>query len=91
MQSTILMEKKPIKDIQKAKDYPRQTYNGILRKMRDLYILFKGVPVSTANIHSLQKSKMSQLWNSKEDEVWDEIESRRCRANSYREWKGKYQ
>ncbi len=73
MQSTILIEKKLIKDIQKAKDYPRQTYNEILRKMLDLYILFKGVQVDTANIHSLQKSKMSQLWNSKEDEVWDEI------------------
>ena len=70
MQSTILIEKKLIKDIQKAKDYTRQTYNEILRKMLDLYLLFKGVQVDIA---TLQKSKMSQLWDSKEDEVWDEI------------------
>lgn len=73
MQSTILIDKKLIKDIQKAKDHPRQTYNEILRKMLDLYLLFQGVQVDTENINSLQKSKMTEIWSSKEDEVWDEV------------------
>lgn len=73
MKSTILIEKNLIKDIKKVKDYPRQTYDEILRKLLDVYVLFKGVQFDTANIHTLQKSKMTEIWDSKEDEVWDEI------------------
>ena len=73
MQTTILIDKTLVRDIKKAKDYPRQTYKEILRKMLAVYSLFKDIQVDTANIHSLQKSKMTEIWDSKEDDIWDEI------------------
>ena len=73
MQTTILIDKSLVKDIKKAKEYPRQTYNEILRKLLSVYSLFKDIQVDTANIHSLQKSKMTEIWDSKEDEIWNEI------------------
>jgi len=73
MKSTILLDKTLIKDIKKAKDYSRQTYDEILRKMHDVYLLFKGVQIDTQNIKTIQNSKMTELWNSKEDEIWNEI------------------
>lgn len=73
MQTTILLDKSLVRDIKRAKDYPRQTYNEILRKLLDVYMLFKGVQFDTANINTLQKSKMTEIWDSKEDEIWDEI------------------
>lgn len=73
MQTTILIDKSLVKDIKKVKDYPRQTYNEIIRRLLDVYILFKDTQIDTANIHTLQNSKMTELWDSKEDEIWDEM------------------
>ena len=73
MKTTILIDKSLVRDIKKVKDYPRQTYDEILSKMVYVYTIFQGTQLETTNIQTLQHSKMAEIWDSKEDDFWDEI------------------
>ncbi|MCK5624559.1 hypothetical protein KAI04_01835 [Candidatus Pacearchaeota archaeon] len=56
-----------------AKEYPRQTYDELLRKMARIFIKIKENNQYDEFLHKIQKEKMKELWNNKEDEVWDNV------------------
>ena len=70
-ESTILLDKKIIEMLKKAKDSPRQTYNELLRRMLSIYIGLKERNQYDEFLHKIQKEKMKELWNNKEDEDWE--------------------
>lgn len=72
-QSTILIEKKVIELIKKAKEYPRQTYNELLKKMAKTFISLKQNNQYDEFLHKIQQTKMKELWDNKEDEIWEGI------------------
>ena len=69
--STILLEKKVIETLKKAKEYERQTYNELLEKMAKLFIMLRKRNQYDEFLHKIQQPKMKELWDNKEDEDWE--------------------
>jgi chaperonin GroEL (HSP60 family) len=69
--STILLSKEIISMLKKVKDSPRQTYNEIIKDMILLYINAKKKDNYDKFLHEIQKSKMKEVWDNKEDEIWE--------------------
>ncbi|MEK6906265.1 MAG: hypothetical protein AABW81_01450 [Nanoarchaeota archaeon] len=72
-ESTILLDKKVIELLKKAKDHPKQTYNELLEKMAIMLIRLKERNQYDEFLHKIQQPKMKELWDNKEDKFWDEI------------------
>ena len=69
--STILIEKKVIEMLKKAREHPRQTYNELLEKMARLFTILKKRNQYDEFLHKIQQPKMKELWDNKEDEEWE--------------------
>ena len=69
--STIQLKKSVIEDLKKAKEYPRQTYNELLKKMSRIFIALKEKNQYDEFLHKIQQPKMKELWDNKEDEAWE--------------------
>ncbi|HRZ85868.1 MAG TPA: hypothetical protein P5277_03745 [Candidatus Paceibacterota bacterium] len=72
-QSTIILDKKVIELLKLAKDNPRQTYNELLERMAKLFIQIKERNQYDEFLHKIQQPKMKELWDNKEDEVWENV------------------
>ena len=70
-QSTIILDKKVIGMLKKAKEYERQTYNELLVKMSKLFVEMKQRNQYDEFLHKIQQEKMKELWDNKEDESWE--------------------
>lgn len=67
--TTIQVEKRILKELKKAKKYPRQTYSDLIdgllktgKQNQKQYDKF---------LHAIQQEKMKELWDNKEDEEWE--------------------
>ena len=70
--STVLLERDVIENLKKAKEYPRQTYNELLRKMTSMYVKAKKQKSQYDEfLHRIQQQKMKELWDNKKDEEWE--------------------
>lgn len=70
-QSTILLEKEVIELLKQSRDYPRQTYNEILKKMISTYQSLKKRNQYEEFLHKVQQEKMKELWDNEEDGDWE--------------------
>jgi len=70
--STILIEKRVIEELKKAKEYPRQTYNELLFNMVKVFRHAKRRNQYDEFLHKIQQQKMKELWDNKEDEAWED-------------------
>ncbi len=70
-QSTILLDKKIIQKLKEAREHPRQTYNELLEKMLFIFLKIKERNQYDEFLHKIQQPKMKELWDNKEDEIWD--------------------
>ena len=70
-QSTILLDKKVIELLKKAKEHSRETYNEIIEKMAIMFIELKNRNQYDEFLHKIQQPKMKEIWDNKEDEVWE--------------------
>lgn len=70
-QSTILLEKRIIGLLKKAREHPRQTYNELLEKMAIVFIKMRERNQYDEFLHKIQQEKMKELWDNKEDESWE--------------------
>lgn len=73
MKTTIILEQNAVELLKKAKENPRQTYDEIIKKMSRMFIAIKERNQYDEFLHKIQQPKMNELWNNKEDEVWDAI------------------
>ncbi len=69
--STILISKDTIRLLQKAKEYPRQTYDELLRQMSKQHLMRKKHNQYDEFLHKIQQQKMRELWDNEEDEAWE--------------------
>lgn len=69
--STIQLPKQIIAQMQKVKEYPRQTYTELIQKMMTLFINLKQRNQYDEFLHKIQQPKMKELWDNKEDEAWE--------------------
>ena len=68
-----MIEKEVIRDLNKVKEYPRQTYNELLKKMTTIFLKSKERSQYDAFLHKIQQQKMKELWDNKEDEAWENV------------------
>ena len=71
MNTTIQLDKKVLDKLQKAREYPRQTYNELVLKMINVFENLKKRNQYDEFLHKIQQPKMKELWNNKEDEDWE--------------------
>ena len=70
-QSTILLDKRVITLLKKAREHPRQTYNELLEKIANIFIKMQERNQYDEFLHKIQQEKMKELWDNKEDEAWE--------------------
>ncbi len=70
--TTIQLEKKLVKSLQQAREYPRQTYNELIKKMLHSFQTTKKNNQYDEFLHKVQQQKMKELWGNKHDEVWED-------------------
>lgn len=72
-QSTILLDKRVIELLKKAKEHSRETYNEIIEKMALVFINSKKKDQYDKFLHEIQKEKMKEIWDNKYDEIWEKV------------------
>lgn len=70
-QSTILLDKRIIEMLKKARENPRQTYNEVIEKMANVFFNMKKSNQYDEFLHKIQQEKMKELWDNKKDEEWE--------------------
>ncbi|MFH1240034.1 MAG: hypothetical protein V1672_02355 [Candidatus Diapherotrites archaeon] len=69
--TTIQLDKSIVNSLKKVKEHPRQTYNELIAHMINV---FKNVKMNNQYdefLHKVQQDKMKELWDNKDDEVWE--------------------
>ena len=68
--TTIQLKKSVARELKSIKSYPRETYDEIITA---LIKLAKRQKTSQYDefLHEVQQAKMKELWDNKEDEVWE--------------------
>jgi len=72
MATTIQLDKSLVNSLKEVKEYPRQTYNELLKNMVKVFQNVKKRNQYDEFLHKIQQAKMKELWNNKEDEVWED-------------------
>ncbi|MBL7052092.1 MAG: hypothetical protein ISS01_03290 [Nanoarchaeota archaeon] len=69
--TTIQVEKEIVDSLKNIREYPRQTYNELLRHMIQIFIKVKEKNQYDEFLHKVQQVKMKELWDNEEDEAWE--------------------
>ncbi|MBD3259367.1 hypothetical protein GF371_01925 [Candidatus Woesearchaeota archaeon] len=69
--TTIQIDKDLVASLKEAREYPRQTYNELIRKMLQVFKDVKKRNQYDEFLHKIQQAKMKELWDNKEDEAWE--------------------
>lgn len=71
--TTIQVDKAILKSLKEIQDYPRQTYNELIRKMIEVFKNTKKMNQYDEFLHKIQQEKMKELWDNKDDEAWENV------------------
>ncbi|MBS3095645.1 hypothetical protein J4231_03115 [Candidatus Woesearchaeota archaeon] len=71
--SNIQLNKTIVNSLKEAREYPRQTYNELIKNMVELYKNVKKINQYDEFLHKIQQAEMRELWDNKEDEVWENV------------------
>lgn len=69
--TTIQLDKKVVASLQEAREYPRQTYNELIKKMIGMFKGAKQHNQYDEFLHKVQQAKMKELWDNPDDEAWN--------------------
>ena len=69
--TTIQVDKSLVKALKGAQEYPRQTYNELIRHMMKVFQTAKKSNQYDEFLHKIQQAKMKELWDNKDDEAWE--------------------
>ena len=71
--TTIQLSKATVKMLKETKEYPKQTYDELIKKLIDLRKKLTLKNQYDEFLHKIQQKKMKELWDNKEDEVWENV------------------
>ena len=60
--------------LKKVKEYLKQTYNELIKKMTQSYLTKKQNSQYKAVLQKIQQIKMQELWDNPEDEDWENVQ-----------------
>lgn len=69
--TTIQVDKSLVSSLKEVREYPRQTYNELIKHMIQVFRSVKKRNQYDEFLHKIQQAKMKELWNNKEDEAWE--------------------
>ena len=69
--TTVQLDKSLVNSLKEAREYPRQTYNELIKRMVDVFRTIKKKNQYDEFLHKIQQAKMKELWGNKEDEAWE--------------------
>lgn len=69
--TTIQLDKSLVDSLREVREYPRQTYNELIKNMVDVFKAVKKKNQYDEFLHKIQQAKMKELWDNKEDEAWE--------------------
>lgn len=69
--STIQLDKEIIESLKDVREYPRQTYNELIKKMVEVYKNVKKRNQYDEFLHKIQRAKMKEIWDNSEDVAWE--------------------
>lgn len=72
MNTTIQIDKSLVESLKNSKEYSRQTYNELIKKMIKVFESVKKKNQYDEFLHKIQQPLMKELWDNKEDEIWDD-------------------
>lgn len=70
--TTVQVKKETLKKLQEDKEYSRQTYDELIRKMIEVYEDAKKKNQYDEFLHKIQQPKMRELWDNPDDEAWED-------------------
>ena len=70
--TTVQLDKSLVNSLKEAREYPRQTYNELIKRMVDVFRTIKKKNQYDEFLHKIQQAKMKELWGNKEDEAWED-------------------
>lgn len=69
--TTIQIDKSIVESLKEVRQYPRQTYNELIKQMIHVFKAIKKRNQYDEFLHKIQQAKMKELWDNKEDEAWE--------------------
>ena len=69
--TTIQLDKSLVKSLKDVREYPRQTYNELIKDMVEVFKTIKKRNQYDEFLHKIQQAKMKELWDNKHDEAWE--------------------
>ena len=69
--TTVQLNKSVVNTLKQTKEYPRQTYNELIKHMIEVFQNMKKRNLYDEFLHKIQQPKMKELWDNKEDEAWE--------------------
>jgi len=72
METTIQLNRPLIESLENMREYPEQTYEELIEKMAEKLKTCQENP-SDDFLYNVQKEKMKELWDNKEDEEWENV------------------
>jgi len=69
--TTIQLDKSIVEELKNIKQYPRQTYGELIMSIINYINKTKKENQYDEFLHKIQQMKMKELWDNKEDEVWE--------------------
>ena len=69
--TTVQLDKSLVNSLKEAREYPRQTYNELIKHMAEVFKTIKKKNQYDEFLHKIQQAKMKELWGNKEDEAWE--------------------
>ncbi len=71
--TTVQLDKSIVKSLKEIREYPRQTYNELISSLIKTANMAKSRNQYDEFLHKIQQTKMKELWENKEDGVWDNV------------------
>jgi len=69
--TTVQIEENLLQTLKGLKEYPRQTYNELIKRMSEVFRNVKKKNQYDEFLHKIQQAKMKELWDNREDEAWE--------------------
>ena len=69
--TTIQLDRSLVKSLKEVQEYPRQTYNELIKHMVKVFQTINKKNQYDEFLHKIQQTKMKELWDNVEDEAWE--------------------
>jgi len=69
--TTIQLKRSLVKSLKSIKKYQKQSYNEVISELIKIAKTARARNQYDEFLHKIQQAKMRELWDNKEDEVWE--------------------